>query len=66
MDKRHFIKAIRAAENSDEIQDAIDSLPNCYAKGYIYAKYEEFTENNDDYEEAIEEIVEWANYEIWI
>jgi len=60
-----FIKAIRAAENLDDIQAAIASLPSCYAKGYIVAKYDEFTENNDDYEEAIEEIVEWANYEIW-
>jgi len=63
--KDFFIKTIRAAENSDEIQAAIIDLPNCYAKGYIVAKYEAFTDNNDDYEEAIEEIIEWANYEIW-
>lgn len=63
--KDNFIKAIQSAHNIEDIDNTIADLPNCFAKGYIVARLEILTNNTDDYECVVEEIIEWANYEIW-
>jgi len=41
----------------------IESLPNSYAKGYLVAKLD--AHNWEDYEEVMEDLLLWADYDIW-
>lgn len=69
--KEQFIEDIKNVkegeedwETFDNIIAVIDSLPNCYASGWLSARVS--THNQEDIEELKEDILEWATYEIWL
>lgn len=66
--KNEFIKSIKNVDITQEepylgFEDAIRNLPNCYAKGYLTAKF--YAHNAEDMEEMKEDILRLAGYDIW-
>jgi hypothetical protein len=66
--KKQFIQDITNCdkETSDGIDEVFEKTTNCYAKGYLYCKYEEYSSNTDDYEDIVEGLIECTEYDIWI
>jgi hypothetical protein len=49
----------------DEIKSVIQSIPSCYAKGYIDCKFSELNNNGSEGDILLEEITEVCEYDIW-
>lgn len=66
--KEEFIHNIRnanmgALEPYLELEQVIQELPNCYAKGHLEAKF--YAHHAEDIEEIQEDLILWAEHDIW-
>lgn len=62
--KKDFISKLQ--ESDVDYSKVLDSLPNCYAKGYLTAKLNILLDSTDDKEEIIENLLECSEYNIWL
>lgn len=68
MIQKYFKKKVKEADisNPDWLQELLDELPSCYAKGYLNAKMEELRialdSNSEEYREAI---IDYIDNDIW-
>ena len=67
--KKHFINNVeKLIDNEyfyDNLNDIIDELPSCYAKGWISKSLQILTDSEEDNEIIKHEVLEWATYDIW-
>jgi len=65
--KEEFINRLNAVNPKQEgwHDFILEPLGNTYAHGYLDAKMSHFTDSSDDYEELLEELLTWAEHDIW-
>ena len=51
------------SEVFDDLNACISALPNCYAKGYLTAKFE--AHNQEDMEELKGDMIVWSEWDIF-
>ena len=67
--KEEFIKRLKEADTDKEywFDSLMDTLPKCYAKGYIEAKDGEHNSNGGEYNEYYKaQIKEWCSWFSWV